>query len=63
MAKVKVEKEKPVQKEQTKEVVGIIEAEKLQKEDNGWDLVEVVKLAPDKEGLTVKKYKFRKEEK
>ena len=58
MAKDKAEK-----KEQIKEVIGITKAEELQKEDNGWELESIVKVKPTKEGLTVKKYKFRKEEK
>ena len=64
MAKVKAEKKETVVKvkePETKEVIGIAEAEKLQKEDNGWELISVTKIEPTKEGLTMKKYKFRKE--
>ena len=45
--------------DESKEVIGIKEAEELQKA--GWKLVDVKKIENSPEGLTQKKYKFRKE--
>ena len=44
---------------ETKEVTSVSEGDKLQKD--GWEFVSAVKIGTTEEGLTLKKFTFRKE--
>ena len=58
LPEVQIEEAKPIE---TQTVIGSNKAEALQKQ-GGWALVSAVKIDVGEDGLTVKEYKFRKEQ-